>query len=1097
MFGIIASIIIAFLSMFVPGVLLALALLRKTELHIFEIIVIGFIFGLIAPATMTWLESYLISYVHAFSFSLGLFEANAVVLSLIGAAVAYKEGALQDILPSVKKAYSSLAHATGQDLSALRKELEKYERGRQIILAHEGEDKALRLKQQSELAVPNLTAEQKEAITESHRDALSSMLKSHLGEERKLLEEVQGPRYKETSTKPYWVVWAVLLLLMLLTFYTRVLSIQTTPKFFEFDPYFDMIDTNYILTYGHQLLLDPSAWPVVAAGTNHRIEPIVPYLEAYWYSLANALKFHYPKLSTDLMSHVGGIYPPITAALLVFIVFMLLYHEYDYKIGLVGAALTATMPTLLSTFVAGEQLVEPWGIMALFFFVAAYMLAVRNMKSKRLAIFAGIAFVSSFLGAHYYTVTTGVLAVYIVVQGSIELIRGEDLRDFYKMNAIIIVIIAVFLALFLPYQSTLQARIPSLLGIPFTVSAPLFALVLIFVAERVIKLLYKRTATGTSPWTMRLVLLLVFYIIIAVIALVSPIEKSLASYINLSARFTTASKPLFMTVQEYIPTGLLYNFGSQGFGTIGAGVLGLPLMVWLVCAASLILIILSILFRKSRTAVLYFSIAVPLMVAGFLEVKYLPHFGVAYIMLFCIVMGELLYLMQSRNKSGAQGKNDAISPSVYLNERWLATLVLSVGLFFVFGIVAPVALILYLAYTYTKTHNFNSDSKKLIALAVALVIISALWPTFMFGESSSIISSFRAAYVVSAAPATACTTLSNNNNAMGITLYCNTIPNYWLNAMSWINANVGPYAPRVLAWWDYGDWINWFGNSNAVLRGDNAVAQEDYAVAAQYVLGPKYNATPQTLARYMNGNQSKYVLFDQDLVSKWGALNFLGCVDINATSMQFAIQQGKLAHPQEPYALGNSRCELDHDPQYVLLPLSVLANTTTAQNINDYCSISNNQAIYFNATLVLGSSINGSVCIKAPTYSESQNNTGVFQIYNTNGTRLNAVIQQSQVLGVENIQGVPFVVFTMIYLPNAANGMITDAPSQFYNSNYYRGFFTGSLPGFTQVYPKYINGTNFVNFTQQIRIYEVDNYTGGLPPVPQKASWVHNNNTMP
>jgi hypothetical protein len=30
---------------------------------------------------------------------------------------------------------------------------------------------------------------------------------------------------------------------------------------------------------------------------------------------------------------------------------------------------------------------------------------------------------------------------------------------------------------------------------------------------------------------------------------------------------------------------------------------------------------------------------------------------------------------------------------------------------------------------------------------------------------------------------------------------------------------------------------HWFGNSNAVLRGDNAVPTLDYAAAAQYVLG--------------------------------------------------------------------------------------------------------------------------------------------------------------------------------------------------------------------------------------------------------------------
>ena len=56
--------------------------------------------------------------------------------------------------------------------------------------------------------------------------------------------------------------------------------------------------------------------------------------------------------------------------------------------------------------------------------------------------------------------------------------------------------------------------------------------------------------------------------------------------------------------------------------------------------------------------------------------------------------------------------------------------------------------------------------------------------------------------------------------------------------MAWLRQNVGTYNARVLAWWDYGDWINWFGNSHAVLRGDNSAPAEDYATAASFVMGP-------------------------------------------------------------------------------------------------------------------------------------------------------------------------------------------------------------------------------------------------------------------
>ena len=89
----------------------------------------------------------------------------------------------------------------------------------------------------------------------------------------------------------------------------------------------------------------------------------------------------------------------------------------------------------------------------------------------------------------------------------------------------------------------------------------------------------------------------------------------------------------------------------------------------------------------------------------------------------------------------------------------------------------------------------------------------------------------------------------------------------------------------------------------------------------------------------MNGNQSKYVLFDQDLIQKWGALDFLGCINANGTSLQYAIQQGKAQSPPQPYALGTSACEQGHDPEYAAVPLSVFQSGSTQTSINDYCSI--------------------------------------------------------------------------------------------------------------------------------------------------------------
>jgi len=376
-----------------------------------------------------------------------------------------------------------------------------------------------------------------------------------------------------------------------------------------------------------------------------------------------------------------------------------------------------------------------------------------------------------------------------------------------------------------------------------------------------------------------------------------------------------------------------------------------------------------------------------------------------------------------------------------------------------------------------------------------LAVFSFTSQMFLYGENATTIESITAQFTYMAKPSNACTVLSNNNNQLGYSIYCTLIPNYWLNSMAWIRNNVGPNAPRVLAWWDYGDWINWFGNTNAVLRGDNSVASEDYAVAAQYVLGPKYNTTPETLASYMNGNQTEYVLFDEDLIQKWGALDFLGCININATSQAYAIAQGQAENPPVPYVLGSSQCEISHDPEFALIPLSALEPglNTSQQSINNYCSISNSKNTYIRSFLVLGNNVeNNTVCV-----SSTPNQNGVLDIYTSNGTKTNAVIQSKSYMGVENIPGSGlYVEFLMIYMPNA-NGTVTNAPSEFYNSNFYKGFFLGNMSGFKQVYPSNSTGVNFINGTYAVRIFKLINYTGGLPPVPPKASWIHNNDTMP
>jgi len=1024
----IISLIIGLLSVMVPGFFLALALLKKTKLPMFEIAVIGFIFGLIFPPTMIWLESYLIPLSPLFAFSNNLYNINVIILTIVGVALSYQQGAFSSgdfdfIFNSKLSIKQEVEKDYKKRISALRGTISSLNADMKIIKEHEKEEENLIRKHDEEMELLGTAgAEEKAKIAELHKEQERKLFEQHEAEEKRLLSSSTssidtGKEQKSASS----VIWIALLAIMIIAFATRMLSISNAPVYFEFDPYFDMLSTQAVLTYGQQLLYNHAAWPTLVNGTIARIQPIVPYLEAYWYNLATTTP-NAATINTTLMSLVSSWYPPITAALLVFVVFMFIYHEYGEYPAIIGAGLAAAMPVLITTFIAGEQLLEPWGIFALFFFYASYILAVNNPSEKRYAILAGIAFASNFLGAHYYTVTAAVLAIYIILQGIIHVFKGEDTKAFYIMNIIVLAIATVFYIAYNAYGSALNASTPTILGIPVIVSFPITALLLVAVFEYLPRIGKERQFIKKVDRNVYLGWLAILVVVGIIAIFFTPLGRPVQKYIALSEHFTTPSSPLFMTVQEYAPTGYFtYNFGPGGFGVIGSSIGGISIIVWAVLIVFTALTVLAIKNRNSKTSILALAAVWPLAIAGMIEVKYLPHFGVAYIIAICAILGEL---------------------TLYYSKDW------------------------------------SSNLKKGLAIVFAAILLAEALPVML--------------QLVTAASSQNCNTIVNQSNSLGDVLYCNTVPQYWLTALTWMKTNIGPDGYRVLSWWDYGDWINWFGNTNTVLRGDNSVAYADYAAAAHYVFNPTdiFNGTifnSKNLVNYLESNQTKYMLFDDQLVPKWGALDFLACTYVNQTGLQFATSQGKVYG--QPYVLGTSGCELRHDPAYLLIPIP------SSSSISDYCSFqSNSTAVALKGVVLVGQNpTNQTYCIP-----ESFLQTGnPSYLLDDNGTKTNAIITTAYYGGSAEISGQEFLSFMLIYAPNGPNESITDAPTEFYNSTYYRGFFLGRVPGLSLAYPTNFTGINFVNSTHRVMIFEVNNFTGPLPKTTPKPSWIKNNYTIP
>ncbi len=1014
--------IIGAISIILPGFFLSLALLNKTKLHIIEIAIIGFIFGMIFPPAITWLESYLIPISPIFSFSNSLYNANVILLTIIGIVLSWQQGAFSSgYFSFIKLSKPSITKREVESdykkrVSNLRKTISELNTDIKIIKDHEREEEALIRSHAEEMELlASAGTEERRKIEESHYEQERNLFEAHEAEEKKLLD--MSSSVGDAKKRSNNLMWVALLVIMVLAFGARMLNISTASTYFQFDPYFDMISTQYILTYGYQLLYDHAAWPSLVNGTYHRVQPIIPYIEAYWYNLAGGNP-NSTTINTNLLASVSSFYPPITAALLVFVVFMFLYHEYGQYPALIGAGLAASMPVLITTFLAGNQLLEPWGIFALFFFYAAYILAVNNPKEKRFAVLAAIAFASNFLGAHYFTVPAAVLSIYLLLQGLINVLRREDNTDFYRMNAIMLAVITFLYVLYSFYDATLANAVPNIFGVSVIVAFPILSLIFIALFEFIPKLAKERKYLKRLDTAIYLEWLAVLVIIALILIIFTPIGHPFQKYIQLSKHYTTPSIPLFMTVQEYAPTGFLtYNFGPGGFGIIGDSIGGISIIVWAVLILFSALAITAIIKRNSKSGILAIAAIWPLAFVGFIEVEYLPHFGVAYILAICIILGEI---------------------TLYHSRLW------------------------------------SDNAKKAVAVLGILILLFEALPTSYQLITASLNSN--------------CGSITNSSNQLGASILCNNIPNYWLSATAWMKANVGPYAPRILSWWDYGDWINWFGNSNAVLRGDNSVPTADYQAAAHYVFGSSDGFNTSALASYMDSVQAKYILFDNELVPKWGALDFLGCTYINQTGLQFALQAGK--QQGQPYVLGTSNCEITHDPVYLLIPIP------SSSNINDYCTFPGNvSTVALKSIPILGQSeLNQSYCVPE-SFLQTGNAT---YLLSSNGTKTNAIISTAYYGGSAVLSGQQFISFMLIYAPNGPNGSITDAPSKFYSSTYYRGFFLGSLgKGYTLVYPSNFTGINFINGTHQIMIFQLDNFSGTLPEVTPKPSYVKNNYSMP
>ena len=716
---------------------------------------------------------------------------------------------------------------------------------------------------------------------------------------------------------------------------------------------------------------------------SHRNPPIIHYLEAEWYAI-NGYVTNNQQFNNSLLATIAGVYPPVVGALLCFLIFMLISESYGKKYGLIGAAFVAIVPRAIEKFAAGESETQPWGIFAAFFFYAAYALAI-SRKDKRFAILAGIAIMAATMGSKGDVLVYLVLAGYIGLQSLVNYWQKKSNWELIENSSIVLAFAIFTYFLYSAYMGSWN--IPS--DILSFISALLFAVGLHLISQRAktheerMNYLWEYLMAGA-------VLIMLTFALPYQFA----VGRRIFDYVNAAAAIAKPASALMMTVAEESPTSAEF-----------AGSLGLLGSNTEVVSALFILSFLAIIYsvyRGSELGILFAIMIFPISYVGLNKSKYMLHVAFMISVAVTMLLGELDKLLHKHLKKEFGGDT----------AKW--------G---VFGVALMVLAAESLIYPSSTTHGPLED------------------------VSSSINSKYdlkNSAY--SSEMGRNCTTLAEDQRMISYYLYCSRIPKYWRDPMDWINNNVGEN-DRVISWWDYGHWINYFGQKKCITRNDHTHPDMDLEVADKFV-----SNTPEALKQYMVDHKAKYVLFDQDLVGKWGALNFLSCVYNNQTSMDVAYTEG--AKYGIPYQLGTSRCEAEHNFERILVPV--------APSISDYCVSPDASVPLVRARSTLS---NYTYCIRYVNEGASKSIAGIFYEYNL--SRVNRGIPVYA--GAQNYQGKNMDVYTMFYTddvwPDGNTGW-GNRVGKMYDSVFYRGFILGSIPGFEQVYPA-------GNQSGMVRIYKI------------------------
>lgn len=906
----------------------------------------------------------------------------------------------------------------------------------------------------------------------------------------------------------------VFLLLLLLVVSYLIRSSNYSPVFQELDPYYYTYVAHQILTLGENPINDHTAWGPSNI-VSHREIPEIGYLESVWYRLY----FGATQYDNFDLALVASTYPPLAALFMIFFVYLLVSTFSGREMGLLSAGLAAFIPIIVLKLSAGEIEAQPWAFFTLFFTYATFVISIKY-KNLMFGIISGLSLAALCLGSGVEGLAFTSIGLFGVIESLFIFFTSKDRKNDLKFHLLLLVIIFI-LGIFVGkalLKNGFGGNPISGIGAGYLVLMAVFSSLFFYLLDMYV------SNSNVQKYVLGSVAVLAVLAFLftpvgsfikksgadqfAIAQYNYPLDRTIAEQGESSGDFggtlgffsdtydgvaSTFMMPLqvllngnsIVSTITSILSGI-FNYGFYLFSFISNkllvvlytflnSVLGVDihftektnsfLLFWFfLFLVSVVYSFYRLLTSKVDNLFLFFLMLIILpFLVGIVKEKYAIYMGAMMAVSIGFSLGTLMSLF-----------SDFIKDLAFTNV--LKKVVIYIGLVLVlmqFLYQGQGPGLLWGSFQPLYQNNPTALSSKLTDVCHltndAEVCAAAKDP---LGYASSDIERQYNQKLCAVSIFSTVDYLTGRKQApfwesMAFQYRCNRLTTYWLESMNWIKENTASDA-IITSWWDYGHWINYFGQRNAVIRNDHKDRDMIGDIAHAYV-----DATSSEFKTTMTNYNSKYAIFDVELIgtgvylgNKYGALNYLSCANDNGTTVANAP--------------GDSQCELDHLWETVVISpepctVSELSNKTGIKAYKIYVNAPNGRKYYVPYYPSECLSQNGQpaqcspavvpepvYCVAPTTLADGSTITATYYLNETypNGDlKLNKALLQATDVVKGSYHFGDIRVVTLYYTKDPIwleNGEVKsgyeDRKGKFYDSALYQAYFLGQLPGFTLVY---------------------------------------------